>query len=322
MIPTYLYENLSDFQFEGLIILICQELFGYGVQGFAPGCDGGRDAKFHGKAQYYPSSSEPWEGLVIIQAKHTKGHNKSFSDLDVYSKKNGDSIIAKEMPRVRKLRETDHLDYYMLFSNRRLTANKEAELVRYIADETGLPACSIRILGIEEIERYMKRFPDISRIAEIDPIDSPLIVSPSDLAEIIEALQKHRDEIVKKVSDVPPSPRTSYSDKNILNNMTEEYARHLREKNLKDTPEIQKFLSNPENKKYLKMYISMVDEFQSKIIAHRKDYQSFDKIMEHLLELLFSRDETLNRHKALTRLMLFYMYWNCDIGINKNVETN
>ncbi len=36
--------------------------------------------------------------------------------------------------------------------------------------------------------------------------------------------------------------------------------------------------------------------------------------MEYLIDLLFNRDPILRQHKRLTRVMLFYMYWNCDIG--------
>ena len=38
--------------------------------------------------------------------------------------------------------------------------------------------------------------------------------------------------------------------------------------------------------------------------------------MEYLVDLLFNRDAILRQHahKRLTRAVLFYMYWNCDIG--------
>ena len=59
-----------------------------------------------------------------------------------------------------------------------------------------------------------------------------------------------------------------------------------------------------------------MQEFQFKIIASRKDYQTFDKMMEYLIDQLYNREATLrqHRHKRLTRAVLFYMYWNCDIG--------
>lgn len=99
--------------------------------------------------------------------------------------------------------------------------------------------------------------------------------------------------------------------------MSPEYSRLLLKEYLKDTPQIKTFLSNPINNNYLEIYAAMVNEFQHKIIAHKKDYQSFDHIMNHLHDLLISRDETLRKHWRLTRLMLFYMYWNCDIGVTE-----
>lgn len=81
----YAYEDLSDEQFERLIIFICQKLLGIAVQGFSTGPDGGRDAKFVGTAELHPSKSAPWVGTTIVQAKHTNGYNCLFSDPNFYS---------------------------------------------------------------------------------------------------------------------------------------------------------------------------------------------------------------------------------------------
>ena len=124
--------------------------------------------------------------------------------------------------------------------------------------------------------------------------------------------------------DDPPTPRVSYEQKNALNNMSDEYAKVLRKKHLKETAQIRAFLAAPENLELLRMYESVVDEFQLKIIAKRKDYQTFDEVMEYLVDLLFNRDPVLRQraHKRLTRAVLFYMYWNCDIGKADDAETD
>jgi len=98
--------------------------------------------------------------------------------------------------------------------------------------------------------------------------------------------------------------------------MTEDYAKAQRKRFLKDTPQIQAFLAAPANADLLSQYESIVDEFQFKIIAHRRDYQTFDRVMEYLIDQLYGRDAALrqHKHKRLTRAVLFYMYWNCDIG--------
>lgn len=309
----FAYEDLGCDQFEKLVILICQHLLGISVQGFSNGPDGGRDAKFVGTAEKHPSSSSQWKGTTIIQAKHTNGHNRSFSELDFFNENSKSAILSKEIIRINKLVENKQLDNYMLFSNRKLTGNYETKIRSYIYKKSGIPEISIYICGVEQIELWLKSYPNIVTQAALDLVDSPLIVSPDELAEVVEALSNQKDSIATILDD-PPSPRVSYSNKNQINNMSNSYAMAQQQKFLKETEQIRKFLANPENDNLLRTYKSVVDEFQLKIIAKRKDYQEFDQVMEYLVDLLFHRDPVLTRYKRITRSVLFYMYWNCDIG--------
>ena len=311
----YAYEDLSDAQFENLIVFLCQRLLGISVQGFAKGPDGGRDAKFVGTAELHPSKAAPWAGTIIIQAKHTNGYNRNFSEPDFFSAKAANTVLSKEIPRIQKLRANQQLDHYMLFANRRLAGNAESEIRKHISTQCSLPESSIYLCGLEQLEVFLKVFPDVATLANLDPVDCPLIVSPDDLAEVVQALANHKDEVGAVVDD-PPTARVSYETKNALNNMSAEYAKAQRKRFLKETAQIRAFLAAPENLELLHQYESVVDEFQFKIIAKRKDYQTFDEVMEYLVDLLFNRDPVLRQHahKRLTRAVLFYMYWNCDIG--------
>jgi hypothetical protein len=311
----FAYEDLSDGQFETLIVFVCQHLLGASVKGFAKGPDGGRDAKFVGTAELHPSKAAPWVGTTIVQAKHTNGYNRNFSEPDFFSAKSSNTVLGKEIPRIKKLRDSKQLDHYMLFANRRLAGNADNEIGEYLAAQCGIPASSIYLCGLEQLEVWLKTFPDVAGKADLDPVDSPLIVSPDDLAEVVQALARQKDEVSALLDD-PPTTRVTYERKNALNNMSAEYAKAQRKKYLKETVQIRAFLAAPENLELLRMYESVVDEFQLKIIAKRKDYQSFDDVMEYLVDLLFNRDPVLRQHahKRLTRAMLFYMYWNCDIG--------
>lgn len=311
----YAYEDQSPSQFETLIVLLCQELLGIAVQGFATGRDGGRDARFEGTAQLHPSSTSPWSGRVIIQAKHTNGVNRSFTESDFYAPNSITTVLAEELPRIRRLRAAGELDHYMLFANRRLTADGESAIRKLISADSGLATSSIYLCGVEQLELWLRRFKGIPDMAQLDPLDSPLIVSPEDLAEVVEAFARN-GSAVDEVLDDPPVDRVDLATKDRLNGMTEEYSRNLRFKFLKDTDQIRRFLAAPENLAILPLYEAAADEFQAKIIAHRRDYQSFDKVMEYLIDLLFARDAVLRQrhHKRLTRALVFYMYWNCDIG--------
>jgi hypothetical protein len=311
----YAYEDLSEDQFEKLIVLLCQRLLGISVQSFAKGPDGGRDAKFIGTAELHPSKAAPWVGTIIVQAKHTNGYNRHFGEADFFSATAKDTVVGKEVPRVVKLRKEKQLDHYMLFANRRLAGNANETISQHIANTCDLPLGSIYLCGLEQLELYLKQFSDIPALADLDPIDSPLIVSPDELAIVVEAIASHEVDL-SAILDAPPTQRISYEEKNKLNSMTAEYAKELRNRYLKDTAQIRAFLAAPENLEILKAYEAAVEEFQLKIISKRKTFQKFDQVMEYLLDLLFKRDPILNqrKHKRLTRAVLFYRYWNCDIG--------
>lgn len=182
----YAYENLSEDQFEILVIAICQKLLGISVQGFSSGPDGGRDAKFVGTAQLHPSTARPWSGTIIIQAKHTNEYNRSFSESDFFNRKpSSKSIISKELPRIKTLRDNKQVDHYMLFANRRLAGNAESDIVDHISRSSGIPSESIYLCGVEQLELWLKSFPDVPKLADLDLVDSPLIISPDDLAEVV-----------------------------------------------------------------------------------------------------------------------------------------
>lgn len=318
----YAYEDLSPDQFETLVVFLCQRLLGMSVQGFARGPDGGRDAKFVGVAELHPSKAVPWSGTVIIQAKHSNGYNKHFSEADFFSPDGLNNVIAKEIPRIKKLRTNKALDHYMLFSNRRLSGNAESDIRSHISNQCDIPEPSIYLCGVEQLENWLKNFPEVPALAQIDPVDAPLIVSPDELAEVVQSLANYRENVQTAFFDAPPTPRVPFDTKNRTNNMSADYAKEQRRRYLKETSNIRSFLAAPENIELMRLYETVIDEFQLKIISKRKDFQTFDHVMEYLADLLFARDPVLRRNKRLTRAVLFYMYWNCDIGVTEDVETD
>jgi len=312
----YDYENLGDDQFEHLTVCICQVILGAGVQGFARGVDGGRDARFNGRAQQIPSGVQPWTGKIIIQAKHTNGFNKKFSDSDFFSTTSSTCVVAQEMPNIKKLFDKREMEYYMLFSNRRLTANGDVALREHLSKSTGLTSDRIMLCGVEQIEMWLKRWPDIAKMADIDPMDGPLIVSPDELAEIIESMAENMKSAAVGI-DVPED-RTPLKTKNELNGLTEIFSQNMVKKYLKYTKPIKDFLSQPENDDLKNKYLAAVEEFNMNIIAKKKPGVSFDSVFAYLIKLLTERDPILRANKRLTCTMVFYMYWNCDLGANAN----
>jgi len=96
MIITYPIHNLSENEFEDMVVMICQKILGIGVVNFAAGPDGGRDARFDGKAEKFPSSSQPWKGKFIVQAKHAS------SPIDSCSSTAFKRQLKDEYPKIQK----------------------------------------------------------------------------------------------------------------------------------------------------------------------------------------------------------------------------
>ena len=314
----YPFEDLDDSQFERLVVQVCRKLLGMGVTAFATGPDGGRDAKFEGVAELFPSTNAPWSGTTIVQAKHTNAINAHFSDPDFTGAKES-SVISEEIPRIKNLVEADDLDNYMLFTNRRLGAQVHQAMVARIRDETGAVG-GIFLAGIEYLEDMIRQYPDILTLARIDPVDGPLRVSSQDLAEVILGLAEALSGSLPSI-DALPVDRVSFDEKNELNGMTESFARQLQTNYQILTKPIEDFLAEPANHESLRRYEGAVEDFQLKIIAKRSEFQTFDNVYNHLVDLLFKQDAVLARHKRLLRAVVFYMYWHCDIGESEDAST-
>ncbi|HHW4680697.1 MAG TPA: ABC-three component system protein, partial [Xylella taiwanensis] len=136
-------------------------------------------------------------------------------------------MIAKEIPRIKKLRADQQIDYYMLFTNRRLSGIAEKDITTYISKQCDIPVASICLCGVDELEQHLKDFPKAADKEKMHLylMDAPLTVNSDLLAEIVEALarfKKDGGEVLLR--DASPTMRVAYERKNTLNKMTEEYA--------------------------------------------------------------------------------------------------
>ena len=114
--PSYPLHDLSDEEFEDLVTRVCRKILGIGTTSFEKGPDGGKDAKFEGTANCFPSETSPLSGKVVIQAKHTSNPTKSCSDNDFHNNKT--SVLKIEIPKIKKQVEEESVTHYLLFTNR------------------------------------------------------------------------------------------------------------------------------------------------------------------------------------------------------------
>lgn len=304
------YSHLSSGQFESLVIHLCYELLGFATETFSEGKDGGRDSRFEGRANLYPSAAEPWTGVTIIQAKHTSAYNKKFSDGEFFG--TASSEVDGEIPKILKLIKSDSLKNYFLFSNRKLPASASLTIRDYISGQTGLHSSNIGLVGVEQFENYFKRFKHIPSDVGLNPFDMPLNIEPDELAEIIVSL-KNNLKAISKADLGRKIVRVSFERKNQINNLSSPYGSTIKKK-IGELYQVQDFLAMPENEVLQQLYMQSAEELAAKVCVLRSPDQKFDVVLEKIIELLLERDTDLRSNKTLTRLMIYYMYYHCDIG--------
>jgi len=303
----YPLENLaSDKEFEDLVALICERILGMGTNIFSVGKDGGKDGKFVGKANNFPSEAEPWEGKIVIQAKHTQRPNASCSDPDFQR------ILRYEVnPAIKKLIENNEIDAYLLFTNRKLSGIQDKKIEDIFDEETNVEN---RVIGSERIDLWLTEFPEIAKTLNLNRLLLPIEFDEEDLKDIVLAFSK----LDVKKGDLPEIPEErDIERKNELNKLSKDYFDDVIKKNMTYFDQIKTFFSDPNNKELLNKYENTIDDLNEEITIHRDEYKKFEIILYHLYKIVLTRFPELKSKRALVRVFLHYMYYNCDIGKNE-----
>ena len=322
--PPLFFERMGDDQFERLISQLCTVIFGNAAEPFTKGRDKGIDTRFEGTANSFPSEMEPWKGKVIIQAKHTSRCNAAFADKNFFSPNSTTATLSEVVSDVKELRKEGNLDYYVLVSNRTLTPSYREKIVAYISEQGNLPEENIRIICINGLRQLLAKYPEVVEQADIDPISFPFwSVEPHEFSIVIEEIAKYTTSINQAIelAEEVTIKRVKLEEKNEINNMTHEFSQELCRKYIKKTQNIKNILADPINEEIEKKYSEIAFDLNLKILSQRKDFQTFDKVMMYVLDTLM-QNVVLKEHKDLTRLILFYMYWNCDLGKKTKEEEN
>lgn len=297
------YQNEDDF--ENLVTLICKKILGEGVIPFAKGRDGGKDGRFTGTANSFPSESVPWSGKIIIQAKHTTKIQASCSDSDF------NTIIGEEIKKIKDLKSKGEIDYYLLFTNRKLTGGADSKIVERIKKETGIEN---NIIAEEKIQHYLIQFSDVVKMAGLNKLLMPLEFDETDIREVVLAIKKALKS-KDTSSPIADFSKPELSKKNQLNNLSDDYFSGLIQPEFADFSRIDVFLSDPINEEVKEWYEDAISDLNAKITIHRGKYDGFEEIIDDVYDKVISQSgSSLKGNKRLVRTLLHYMYCKCDIG--------
>lgn len=306
------YDNLTDEEFENLIIRIGKEVLGIGCKTFSVGKDGAKDSWFSGTAEHFPSKITPWTGTFNLQAKYTKVPNASCSDNDFSV--NQSSVLSKEIVRLKEVMKTTPFDNYMIFTNRKLSGGTHPTIIKML--QNGLGIQNVEIIGREDIDSYLNDYPHIADQFGLYKFQAPLRFYEKELRDIIIVFSENSNAI----STEAKSYITSFTvidkeKKNELNNLSKDYFEFLKSHSLQYFEEIEKFLRDPKNEPYMKMYSNTVSDLQEAITVERNRFNEFEHVIKHLVDYVVGNNEAkLKDLRKTVRVFIHFMYFNCDIG--------
>ena len=303
----YRLHEINNGEFERLVVRICAHWLGEGVQPFAEGRDGGRDGKFHGKANSFPSESEPASGHFVLQAKHSSIAGKSCSDRDF------PGLLAEEHVKVKRLVAEGLCDHYLVFTNRRLTGGTDEKLIPNLLKQGPKTA---HIIAVDRIHMACDKFRDVR-----DPLPNlndmlPFRFDAEELREVIVALHDYTDGGSDSAFDSARDfEKIAIVDKNRLNGVSPLYHKEIIVPDVAQFPRIEDFLKNPRNKEFADLYHDSANDLKPKILVNRDRFPAFDNVFLHLSEEIQRERDALRGRRRMVRTLLHYMYWNCDIGL-------
>ncbi len=309
------YENLSDDEFESLIIRICKDILGIGCKTFSLGKDGAKDSWFTGTADFFPSNSEPWSGKFNIQAKHTKVLNASCADNDFSVNKS--CILNKEIERLNEIKTTTPFDNYIIFTNRKLSGGSHPIIIKMLQDGIGID--NVEIIGREQIDTYLTDSPQIANQFGLYKFITPLRFYEKDIREIIIDFAENS----KSISSEAKSYLINFDlidkeRKNELNNLSKDYFDFIKDHSLQYFEEIENFLRDPKNEQYTRMYANTISDLQESITIERSRFNEFEHVIKHLVDCVIGEnEEKLKDYRKIVRVFIHFMYFNCDIGKTK-----
>jgi hypothetical protein len=313
----YRLENINSSVFENLVNTICQKILGTGTIEFSSGKDGGRDGKFIGTAQNFPSNKKCWEGTFIIQAKHTENCNASCSDKDF------ERIINSEIEKISKLKAESEIDNYLLFTNRKYTAIKGERLIEKIKSKTGIKNCII--IGKELINnQYLNSNKDIVKQYKLDLNHIQFDFSDEEIKEIIIAFKSQLPKLKNNIKSEVDKLKSDFNlidkkEKNKINNLSQIYFNdYIVKESLMDFDKIEKFLNNPQNDYLKDYYFDTAYELNQLISLKRDNFDLFEEIFFYIYKLICDGSIDLKGSKRHVMTFLHYMYYECLIGKKTN----
>lgn len=306
----YLFHVMYWQEFEDLVRGLGMRLLGPSLSGFKPGPDGGRDARFEGIPERWPSGQGQEHGQYVLQSKHSSREGSCCSDDDFKG------TLRKEIRKVKLLIAAKELSHYLVFTNRTKPAAEDETFRKNFGKVKGLQKAWL--IGREDLQMLLTEHGDLWDRYEED-VKNPVRFNRDDLVQIIHDFAAF---VTSGKGQAPSESLTTLKleEKNKLNRISEAYFSDLRRHSMPQFEQIRTFLENPRNEEALNLYRDTVDELRGQLrtMLSQSTISRIEEGFDQIRDQFIANDEKLRTKRRWVRVFLDYMYSNCDIG--QNVE--
>jgi len=294
--------------FEELVRDIGFKLLGASLSPFKDGADGGRDARFEGTPNAWPSEAVPEQGQYVLQCKHTKKADACCSH-DDFKK-----LMRREAPKVKALAEAKELTHYMVFTNRTKPADEDVSFRGKFNKIAGVT--NAWLLGRENVGLFLRAYPEIWDQYE-EEVRNPGRFNRDDLIEIIRDFNR----FMKNGNGQPRTETLRHlglEEKNRINGISEAYFADMRRHTMPQFDHIQTFLENPRNGKDLDLYQDTADDLRANLrtMLANGAVSSLESGMDQIRDQFIAADPRFKGKRRWVRTFIDYMYSTCEIGQN------
>lgn len=306
----YRLENIESGAFEKLVSQLCEKKLGTGIVRFTDGPDGGRDGRFEGVANMFPSKARPWEGRFIIQSKHTTDYKASCSDNTFFS--NQTSTVNKEIERLKRLKEKGEvIDCYIIFTNRKETGLRE-DMIKYIKKKVSIT--NVEVIGKNTLNEWLLNDPATRKIFDLDIYKMPFEFYENEIKEVIEIFHETLPKSFRGITG--KTDRPDINVKNSINNLDSNYYKNIILSDLNRYHDrILEFLYDPKNEDYANSYENTAMELKRVIESNIEMFSDFKNVFEYLVRYMIEKEPVrLQKYRNTIPAIFHFMYYRCDIG--------
>lgn len=181
----------------------------------------------------------------------------------------------------------------------------------------------MRIYSYEEIAQWHADYEDVAECVKFPSIKRELDCSVDEFLDVVNAVMSwasaENDEVLPAV-EITEIQRVAFRKKNELNQVDVYESDFLLKNYLAQEGNFQSILSVPSHVDIRRLYYDAAREAQRKVLSYMRKGHTFMDAFNEIVDCLMRYNNDLRRNKKMCEEILFFMYFNCDVGRREDIN--